>query len=1154
MALYKGSTKVGDLYKGQIKVSDLYKGDNLIYIGEPPISANTLRFKFGDSSYDPNVAGIAPSGTWTKRNEFEDNVWDWTNNNTSWATAFGSGNNQTPGAFGDIDNNPVILMGSGDNSSVTNMSRLFQACYGLKKVCSIDTSGATNVLLMFTYCTNVSYIGDLDFSKATDTRAVFQCCFSLLNAPWIDFPTDHSFSMENLFLNCISIKTIPLYNTTQCTNMKMLFGCNENATGISHLESVPLLDTRNVTIMQYMFQRCASLRSIPQFNTSKVTNMGAMFTRCASLTDVSLLDTSSVTTMSAMFYECTSLVSIPLFNTSKATSMDSMFYGCTGLTEVPLLDTSRATNMSSMFYGCSKITTIPALDTSSATNMSGMFSGCAGLTEVPLLDTSSATNMIQMFMRCSSLESLPLFDTSSAITVEGMVRECTSLKHIPQFNTHNVTTFSHFAHRCYNLEDFPELDTSSATEMNRIASCCPKLTSFPLLNTHNVTDFGSMLSGHSSSYGTEYPMHLTSIPAFDYSSATSLEDAFGNNLNLETIPQINAPNVQDVSNIFMNCSNVKQGAKQLYDTFSSQQSIQTYENAFKNCGINTDTGFTELEQIPPSWGGMKPDAYTVRFEFGDSTYDPTVAGVGPNNSVWTKRDDYTANVWDWTRSTQGTSLGYYAFGSSDSNVDGAFADIENNPVTVRCTGDMSGVTNMYGMFKRCTGLYSVKHFDTSGITTTGAAYMFSRCTNCTHYPTLDLSHCNNLGYLFHYNEHLVHAPNIIMPSDSEFSATYLFSNCYLLESVPLYNLSQCTSLTSAFYCCYKLTSLPAFNTQKVTTFSSAIRETAITEMPDWDYSSATSLSYFMTKCTNATRLRPILNNNSLTNVNSAFQYCSNIEQGLYDCYTSLLNINTITNHAATFTFCGYLTEAKQTDISRIPIEWGGRQNVPAIAGNTFRFRFNSSTFDPVAQNFGKGNGTLQRCSDYTDNVWDWTLTGTLKNAFSSPSVSTYVDILESGVWSGTLDMYSAFYNFTYLASICDIDLSGATVTDIRWAFGYNRGQLSVAGTLKLPASVTNIHGLYSSANNLKNMPNIIVESSLTDVGYAFSNCNNISSGIYAMYEKLSECNPSETTACFNKCGINGPASSELDLIPTTWGGNRPVLGYTPPTEPEEQPE
>lgn len=1331
MALYKGSTKVGDLYKGQIKVSDLYKGNNPIYKSEPAIAANTLRFEFGDSSYDPNVASVGNSGTWTKRNDYDTNVWDWTNSNNSWATAFGSGNSSTPGAFADFENNPVRVIRCGDLSNVTNMSRLFQNCYGISEILNLDTHSVTNVYLVFSHCENAEKLPDLNLTSCTEARGIFQYCKKLKSAPSLIMPNN-------------------------------------------------------------------------------------------------------------------------------ITSFQNLFYYCSDLEEITLDFNNKASSLANIFYYCSKLKSAYLYNTTGSTLAAQMFYHCENLESINLFDTGNVTDMKSMFAYCFKLESIPLFDTHNVTKMPEMLRECYLLKHIPLFDTSKVQDFGHFAHRCYNLEDFPEFNTSSATEMNRIASCCPKLTSFPLLNTHNVTDFGSMLSGHSSSYGTEYPMHLTSIPAFDYSSATSLEDAFGNNLSLETIPQINAPNVQDVSNIFMNCSNVKQGAKQLYDTFSSQQSVQTYENAFKNCGINTDTGFTELEQIPPSWGGMKPDANTlrfefsdtsyspqtagagssgawtkrneygssrnvwdwtrggsswsnsfyhsigdfvdpnnkvsiigcgdlsavtnmsymftgcsslvniasidtshatnvsgifsgigctqlpdldfssvtyaegafvrcenlvtapnitfptghyftantmlskcfslvslplynftyctsmdefathchnlvnvpalntsnvtsmreafkntaitsipalnyssvtdtycmfsgctslttitpinaprityaqsmfdgctnvssgaldmynylldkvitsqayenvflncgintdtgfteleqiptswggkqpnsrtIRFEFGDTDYDPTVAGVG-STGTWTKRDDYDANVWDWYKNTSAMNR---VFGSDTDGVDGAFNDIENNPVTIRCTGPMTGVINMYGMFQRCTGLYSVKHFDTSSVSTSGIAYMFSRCTNCTHYPTLDLSHCNNISYLFHYNEHLVHAPNLIMPSDSEFSATYLFCYCYLLESVPLYNLSQCTNLTEAFYCCYRLASLPAFNTQKVTTFSSALRDTSITEMPDWDYSKTTSIAYFMYGCYNVTRLRPILNNTALTNVNGAFEYCSAVEQGLYDCYASLLNINTITDHKATFIHCGARTETGKADIQRVHLDWGGRQNVPAIANNTLRFRFGTTTVDPASLNIGKGNGTWQRRTEYTDNVWDWTLTGTMRNAFSSTSTSGVADIIESGSWSGTLDMYSTFYAFQSLYSVCDLDFSNTTITDIRYAFGFTYNGLKYVGILKLPSSVTNIYGLYSYAYNLGYFPDMVVES-LTNVSYAFRSNRRIMKGIYDMYEKLSECNPDETTGCFIDCGINGPSASELDLIPTTWGGKRPVLGYTPVTDDPEEP-
>ena len=61
------------------------------------------------------------------------------------------------------------------------------------------------------------------------------------------------------------------------------------------LDGTPLLDTSNVTNMNYMFSGCSNLRIIPQLNTSNVTTMRNMFNVCTNLTEIPELDTSNAT-------------------------------------------------------------------------------------------------------------------------------------------------------------------------------------------------------------------------------------------------------------------------------------------------------------------------------------------------------------------------------------------------------------------------------------------------------------------------------------------------------------------------------------------------------------------------------------------------------------------------------------------------------------------------------------------------------------------------------------------------------------------------------------------------------------------------------------------------------------------------------------------
>lgn len=129
-------------------------------------------------------------------------------------------------------------------------------------------------------------------------------------------------SLFEFFYNCVSLRSIPLFDTSKVTNMKYMF------VGSETLETVPLFDTRKVVNMNYMFFDCLSLKTVPQFDTQKVINMCGMFFNCTKLKTVPLFNTQNVINMSNMFAFCESLKSVLLFNTKNVTKMGSMFKNC----------------------------------------------------------------------------------------------------------------------------------------------------------------------------------------------------------------------------------------------------------------------------------------------------------------------------------------------------------------------------------------------------------------------------------------------------------------------------------------------------------------------------------------------------------------------------------------------------------------------------------------------------------------------------------------------------------------------------------------------------------------------------------------------------------------------------------------------------------
>ena len=177
----------------------------------------------------------------------------------------------------------------------------------------------------------------------------------------------------------------------------------------TYCEKVDIKTIGNATSMGNMFYQCYSIQSVPLFNTINVTNMAYMFYSCISLQSVPLFNTSNVTNMGSMFYNCFSIQSVPLFNTTNVTNMGNMFYNCYSLQSVPLFNTTNVTNMVSMFYQCYSLQSVPLFNTIKVVSMSYMFQNCVSLNFIPAFITTAITSDFTAFANaCNSLNRITM--------------------------------------------------------------------------------------------------------------------------------------------------------------------------------------------------------------------------------------------------------------------------------------------------------------------------------------------------------------------------------------------------------------------------------------------------------------------------------------------------------------------------------------------------------------------------------------------------------------------------------------------------------------------------------------------------------------------------------------------------------------------------
>ncbi len=277
-------------------------------------------------------------------------------------------------------------------------------------------------------------------------------------------------------------------------------GLFSNFTALTAIANLNLLDTSNVTRMQYMFYECGSLSNLDlsNFDTSNVTDMSGMFSDCKNLTriDVSNFNTTKVTDMSMMFDNCYKLVNLDLshFDTSQVTDMRWMFYDCKSLTslDVSNFNTSNVTDMRGMFNNCKKLVglNLSNFDTSHVTSMNGLFFDCEVLTSLNLsnFNTVNVTDMASMFQSCRSLVSLDVshLNTSNVTTMENMFSSCKNLDSLDlsNFNTSNVTTMEKMFYECEALSSLKlsNFNTSKVTSMQGMFQECSSLSYLDLSN------------------------------------------------------------------------------------------------------------------------------------------------------------------------------------------------------------------------------------------------------------------------------------------------------------------------------------------------------------------------------------------------------------------------------------------------------------------------------------------------------------------------------------------------------------------------------------------------------------------------------------------------------------------------------------------------
>ena len=650
------------------------------------------------------------------------------------------------------------------------------------------------------------------------------------------------------------------------------------------------------------------------------------------------------------------------------------------------------------------------------------------------------------------------------------------------------------------------------------------------------------------------------------------------------------------------------------------------------------------------------DPMTLRFKFNKADYAPVDSETGTavtTKGTWTKLDAGDDNIWDWTYDdpdwtkafqnvfndetnlvdiidagdTSGVTKCSWLF---DNNLSTGQPD-EQSYIRSCCLFDTSNVTSMDRMFKANHNLQSVPLFNTSKVTDMTNMFMF--CESLVELPTFDTSKVTSMNGMLGYCSSLTSVPQFNTDSVTDtrnlyyecsslteipvidirntYDITRMFYSCSGLTKLPLLNLQNVDTMYLTFSLCKSVTEIPQFNTSNVSNFYGAFNGMqSLRIIPQLDYSNAVNIERILgvnnpdLAPQNLESLPDISTlTEKLTNCTAAFKNIRNVKYGILDTYNILKACNP-TDYAECFLNCGIDTEEGRAQLYQIPQEWGGLK--PNIS---ITFKFHNASYNPAEHQLGVGKAVTGEdryeqknkkfsaewvCLDQTQNIWLWCVTeGTnLSSAFvygdgtgtGVPMLSgkDYITgipeeltLVEDGTreylmqkadeWKyGTIDQADWVPEF----EIIDWDLENATdITAIigtnvwfknnlvgtlpalrstsisNMGYAFDRcWNITSMGPINLPNCSQGANNAFMSMMGLTEIPTIEAYHSTSQLNNTFNGCLHASKeSIEDAFEVLSSGNHTATHNCFKMCGKQEDPTA-LENIPVSWGGEAIILG------------
>lgn len=365
--MFKGATGLKNISK-----TDVFKGWDVSSVTD--FSSMFEASGISSSHELAFTSGLATSGNINMSRMFADTLY----NQSDYLAPPSSGGWNTINVTdmsGMYENNTAFTRGvisNFDVRNVTNMSRMFAGCTGLKntdKNCfdGWDVSKVTDFSGMFEGSTvnhNLGWSLNKDLTASINMNSMFKDA-SLYNDPdkrLKDWTFDRVTDTGSMFENAVNFSrgNIMNWDTSNVTNMSRMFAGTEKFTPVDG--TIGIWDVSKVTDFTSMFDGSLFNSELGGWtiNTSLTAevNMSRMFANCPyNKTGFSSWDVSRVTNMSGMFQDNTAFQSgaIKAWNTGSVKDMSHMFHGATRFnTSKPSIhdwNVRKVADFTSMFEG-----------------------------------------------------------------------------------------------------------------------------------------------------------------------------------------------------------------------------------------------------------------------------------------------------------------------------------------------------------------------------------------------------------------------------------------------------------------------------------------------------------------------------------------------------------------------------------------------------------------------------------------------------------------------------------------------------------------------------------------------------------------------------------------------------------------------------------